>query len=1000
MLLLAMAAGEAASQSVPNADFDKADSAKTDAPADWNLTGGEGRWLDREVLEVTGHGDDSNYWRSSEHKLTSGKLYHFQMLARRMGHGGSAIAGPTFANRDYGQIGPDWEWVGHVFRVPENGAGGFLRLGHWKATGKLQFDAVKVTPTLPVHRSVGNLTLGDGESIRDGRYTFHGTFAHKGSNYHRVLESSTAGFNSNRWNFGDGSRITYRFAVPECNFTSGGISFNVNYHTRGGCTAEASRDGAKWYALATQEGLGSAEAKLPTELFPAPTILFRLGPAQGSGSFQVDRIEFQADLDGAAPDATGETGFADVEHTAPGLAIEQMALQEGGMAGETELSIEVANTGILPVEASLTASISQAEGSQAKLPADNRHITVGESATFRVSIPATEPGDHQLVIDIAGTKPGDGAIQTRLGFTVPDFYRTDYGELLAGANGQTAVWWCAADHKIPRRRAVPKKLGKSARLSAAKNDFEAVQIVVRPGQTLKGLTARVSGVKGPHEKSIRPQDIQILRVYYHFVDHPTDRTGVRDWWPDALPPLDEPIDVEAGQNQPLWVLVHVPDDAVAGDYDIDIELSAEGWASNVPVGLHVWDFTLPKTNHLETAFGFSPSNVFRYHGLKTDEDKRRVLDMYFELFSDHRISPYDPTPMDQIRVKFVPDADPPRADLDFSVFDRAMTRAIEKFHFTGFRLGVQGMGGGTFHARFPPKIADYPENTPQYQAMFSSYMGQLDAHFRERGWLHMPYIYWFDEPAPKDYQFVADGMQRLKKYAPGLQRMLTEEPGDAFNGPVDIWCPLSPNYDHQAAQKCRARGERFWWYVCTGPKAPYCTLFIDHPATELRVWHWQTWQRDIVGTLVWQSSYWTSSAAYPEKPQDPYQDPMGYRSGYSTPKGVKAFWGNGDGRFIYPPLAAATPGVSGAQPVIEPPVSSIRWEMIREGVEDYETLYMLRELTESRADKLTPQRLAAYRSLLDVPQSITKDMTHFTTDPAPILARRAEVARAIEELSQ
>ena len=72
------------------------------------------------------------------------------------------------------------------------------------------------------------------------------------------------------------------------------------------------------------------------------------------------------------------------------------------------------------------------------------------------------------------------------------------------------------------------------------------------------------------------------------------------------------------------------------------------------------------------------------------------------------------------------------------------------------------------------------------------------------------------------------------------------------------------------------------------------------------MWLWQTWQRDIRGILVWQSNYWTSSAAFPDKPQDPYEDPMGYVSGYSTPSGVKRYWGNGDGRFIYPAWTART----------------------------------------------------------------------------------------------
>ena len=186
-------------------------------------------------------------------------------------------------------------------------------------------------------------------------------------------------------------------------------------------------------------------------------------------------------------------------------------------------------------------------------------------------------------------------------------------------------------------------------------------------------------------------------------------------------------------------------------------------------------------------------------------------------------------------------------------------------------------------------------------------------------------------------------MERLHRYAPGLTRMLTKEPRGTLPGCVDLWCPLSPQYDPKAAEERRQHGERFWWYVCCGPKAPYCALFIDHPATELRVWNWQTWQRDIVGTLIWETVYWTSPTAFPGKPQNPYQDPMGYVSDGSMPPGTKQYWGNGDGRFLYPPLAAAVPGLSGRGPVIEPPASSIRLEMLREGIEDYEYLCILRE---------------------------------------------------------
>jgi hypothetical protein len=487
----------------------------------------------------------------------------------------------------------------------------------------------------------------------------------------------------------------------------------------------------------------------------------------------------------------------------------------------------------------------------------------------------------------------------------------------------------------------------------------------------------------------------VLRVYYHRVHTPTDQSSVQGEWPDALPPLSKPLDLPAGKNQPLWVLVHVPKDAAAGDYTGAITLKAEGWSAVAPLRVHVWNFALPERNHVETAFGLSPGTIFRYHRLKSDADKRRVMDMYLQSFADHRISPYNPTPFDPIRVKFVADANTPRAEIDFSAFDVAMSRALDKFHFTNFVLPVEGMGGGTFEGRDEPRIGAFGEHTPQYRAMFSSCVQQLESHLRAKGWLKMAYTYWFDEPDPKDYAFVQAGMDRLKKYAPGIQTMITKhELQPDWAGKMDIWCPLSPNFDAAVAEKRRARGERYWWYVCCGPKAPYCTLFIDHPATELRTWLWQTWQRKVVGILVWESDYWTSRG---DLAQNPYQDPMGYVGG-SRPEERK-YWGNGDGRFLYPPLAAAAPGASG-KPVIEPPVSSIRWEMLREGIEDYEYLWLLRDLIGRRRAALGAQEVARCEALLKVPETITRDMTTFTTDPRPIYVRRAAIAAAIEQLTK
>ncbi|NUQ60993.1 MAG: DUF4091 domain-containing protein [Pirellulales bacterium] len=986
---------------LPNPDFTEGNG----GPTGWKLTGGEGRWVDRQFVEVTGAGKDANEWRC-EASFQPGKLYHFQMRARRPGGSGLAVSGPSFANRDFSSIPGEWRWFDFVCRAPDHVASGYVRVGQWQTTGTTQFDAVRLVPALAVHRTAGGLLLGEGESILGGQYRFSGTFAHQGSNYHRTLVRSNAWFNSDRWCFGDGNEVVYRFGLPGHRFLSGEVKFSVNYHTGGGCVAEISRDGQKWHALATQETVGDAGAQMPTEVLPTESFLLRLRAVKAS-NFQVNRIEFQGHLSDPPTDATGETVYADLESTSPQVSIESMTLGDGDRSGRTTVTMVVKNSSPEAAKVSLMVSLQSPGKEPVDLPAEKTDIPAGKSAPLAVSIPVHQPGEHRVALSLSA---GSGEpLRASLAFSVPDYYRTDYGELLSGGTGDLAVWWCDATRKVPRTRPAPAKTSKLVQIAAACNDWEGFQIVVRPDRPLKGLTAR----PGPIvlRKSDRPavrgilntisaENVRVLRVYYHFVDHPTDRTGIRDWWPDALPPLNEPIDVAAGVNQPLWIVVYVPDIAKPGEYEGEVVLEAEGWSATVPIRLKVWGFSLPERNHLATAFGFSPGEAFRYHQVRTEEDKRKLLDLYFQSFAEHRISPYDPTPLDPIRVKFVSDASPPRAEVDFSAFDPAMARAVEQYRFTHFRLHLDAMGGGTFHERYEPKIGDYGEATPQYQAMFSSYAKQLDGHLKEKGWLDMAYVYWFDEPDPKDYGFVRSGMERIKRHAPGIQTMLTEEPNDALAGPVDIWCPVTPNYDHEPAEKRRAEGDRFWWYVCTGPKAPYCTLFIDHPATELRVWHWQTWQRKIVGTLVWQSNYWTSSAAFPDKPQNPYEDPMGYVSGYSTPRGTKRFWGNGDGRFIYPPLAAAVPGASGSGPVLEPPVSSIRWEMLREGVEDYEFLHLLREKLDARRSALSPEQIRQYEALLEVPASITSDMTTFTTDSAPIYERRAAIAAAIEQLQK
>jgi len=108
-------------------------------------------------------------------------------------------------------------------------------------------------------------------------------------------------------------------------------------------------------------------------------------------------------------------------------------------------------------------------------------------------------------------------------------------------------------------------------------------------------------------------------------------------------------------------------------------------------------------------------------------------------------------------------------------------------------------------------------------------------------------------------------------------------------------------------------------------------------------------------------------------------------------------WGNGDGRFFYPPNR--DPNGDRETPHLVGPVDSIRWEMLGEGVEDWEYFHLLEQLVRrAEAQGRRDAVLQRARKLLTVPLEITSDMTHFTTDPQKLYRHRAAVAEAIVSL--
>lgn len=588
-----------------------------------------------------------------------------------------------------------------------------------------------------------------------------------------------------------------------------------------------------------------------------------------------------------------------------------------------------------------------------------------------------------------------------------DHRRTARGERLADPAPGMAAWWASSGWKIARDLPPPAATNAAARVSLACNETEAVQIVLRSETNRTDIRVEPTPFTGPGGAVLPRGSVEVMRVGYVTLAQPTDASGLAGDWPDPLFPLTGPLTLAAGENQPIWVRVTVPRDATPGLYTGALRVRAgDAPPANLPLRIEVYAFTLPDRATCTTALGLDWSAIDRRHGLRTEADRRKVYDAYLRSFSRHHISPYNPAPLDPIRETWPPSPKageetrrPLSVELDFSAWDRALACAFDEYHFNSVKVDFPGLGGGTYYETSAPALHGFAAGSPEYEELLASYGGQLVAHLRAKGWLDMAYVYWFDEPEPKQYDFVRRGFDTLARHAPGLGRMLTEQPEPALYGGPTIWCPILDAFRPDIAAERRARGEKFWWYICCGPKAPYVGEFIDRAGSDLRALLWQTWQNGVQGILIWETCWWTSSTAYPDetRPQNPFTDPMSWAQGYGLAAGTRQTWGNGDGRFLYPPPAAA--GEPPASPVLEGPVETIRWEMLRDGIEDYEYLAQLRAAMD-RTPGLTPERLATLRALLDVPPDISRSLTDYTRDPSPIERRRAEIARALETLNQ
>ncbi len=495
-------------------------------------------------------------------------------------------------------------------------------------------------------------------------------------------------------------------------------------------------------------------------------------------------------------------------------------------------------------------------------------------------------------------------------------------------------------------------LGNSIVLEGARDSYEAYQIIVHAGASgLTGTNVSASALSDSAGHVMTASNLTFFRET--FIDFtgvtaaggtlnvplhsPTNDGRI----PDPLIPFTDPYSgaaagapftVTANLNQPVWLDVFIPTDAVAGTYTGSITVTANTQpAVSIPITLTVWDLTLPDMRTVTTHFKMSTNDLIQYHSgtwqcsgpgscwLDWNSRARTIVKRYEELAHAHRID---------TAQEFVPDptngCTPPA---DWSAYDAAMQPYMDGSYWS------DGVPSSRLETPFTPGATWGPEATctpAEYTALAAAW----SAHLKSKGWFNRAIVYALDEPAPADYAAIALDSQRLQNGDPAWKPQIMDTV-PAMTGSVTILNPALGIYalclkcyehwsDVPAQYYGRAewaslftQGIKMWFYESNAQDPPYPTYATNTLiGNEPRIMKWGAWYEGASGFLMWDTTYWTLN------------DPWGPNAQFNkTGDGALIYPGNHDG--LLAPIGSP-PGVA-----IDGPIPSYRLKMIRAGLQDW-----------------------------------------------------------------
>jgi hypothetical protein len=519
------------------------------------------------------------------------------------------------------------------------------------------------------------------------------------------------------------------------------------------------------------------------------------------------------------------------------------------------------------------------------------------------------------------------------------------------------------------------------KLEAAANEYESAQFAIRSRLALRGISIGLGSLRNAATGAFIPAT-ELKARFVAFVPVTRNTTEARCGKHRDIPPsellrqapfdcpdplLESPtIDLGANKAQPVWITAHVPKGTAPGIYSGEIQVRTPSGEQGLPIELLVYPFELSDERHFYLTNWFEISHIARAHKVELlSEEYWQILARYAEDLAEHHQNVIY-TPWRLVHVYRESDGS---LSFDYGDFDRFVQTFIDAG--TAERIEIQhvahhGERGRAGREILLSKVRPVDRQTGERVALdgnegMAALLKDLHRHLREKGWLDRAIIHVADEPSFHNVNEWKAISKFVHEHFPGV-KTIDAIGATGYEDSLDIMVPLTRDLhtwfdDFKTAQSA---GTELWFYTCCSPWGKYANRFLDYHLSKTRILHWMNYFTGTEGFLHWGLTY-----------------------GWDDPFGPAPRYPPGDSHIIYP-------GEEG-------PMSSVRWEMLREGLEDYEYLWLLEAKTKKLLVQLGvgPEKFPVDALSQEICGRLVRSLTDYVTDPETFYQVRRELAAEI-----